>query len=408
MRHSVACAKTIHEVIGIVGISECCICQKLNSTNRVKSILIMAQHSGLSTGIVTTTRVTHATPAAAYAHIPHRDWESSPHHSKDKKVLCPDIASQLLTEGIDFNVILGGGYHNFYQTPDAYTPATNGTRTDGRNLLKEWIDKQEMQSRQYQLIFNRTALLKVNNSETNYLLGLFSGSHMDYEIQRRDQPSLAEMTSVAIQILSRNFKGFLLLVEGGRIDHAHHTNMAKAALTDTLAMENAVLTAVRETDPKETLILVTADHSHGYGIAGYATRRQNIFDIDDTQEADDGMPYLISSYFNGPAAKINQTRENPLKPGRLDDLAMQQALVPLSLATHTGEDVALYSTGPMHQLFHGTIDNTFIAYGTMYALCLEPYKNASHCQQSKGTRNAKQQTISIVLQLSTLFWLQMN
>ncbi|CAH8626508.1 unnamed protein product [Dicrocoelium dendriticum] len=245
-------------------------------------------------------------------------------------------------------------------------------------------------------------------SATAIMCGLFSGSHMDYEIQRRDQPSLAEMTSVAIQILSRNFKGFLLLVEGGRIDHAHHTNMAKAALTDTLAMENAVLTAVRETDPKETLILVTADHSHGYGIAGYATRRQNIFDIDDTQEADDGMPYLISSYFNGPAAKINQTRENPLKPGRLDDLAMQQALVPLSLATHTGEDVALYSTGPMHQLFHGTIDNTFIAYGTMYALCLEPYKNASHCQQSKGTRNAKQQTISIVLQLSTLFWLQMN
>merc|ERR550534_1337431 len=90
---------------------------------------------------------------------------------------------------------------------------------------------------------------------------------MDYEVERRsEQPSLAEMTRVALERLEKGPNGFLLMVEGGRIDHAHHENRAKMAMEETLALEKAVEVAMSLTKREETLTIVTADHSHAVTI----------------------------------------------------------------------------------------------------------------------------------------------
>ncbi|CAH8596520.1 unnamed protein product [Dicrocoelium dendriticum] len=374
--------KAANKVLGITGVPTCCSCRRLNTTSYVKSSLILAQEAGLSTGIVTTSRVTDATPAAAYANSLHRKWEAIPPETAENNTACEDIASQMVKRGLDFNVILGGGYRKFYQNVSSTTPKEPGDRTDGRNLLEEWVSEQHRRGRHWQLIFNRTELLNVNVANTDYLLGLFSGSYMDYDLLRTDQPSLSEMTMVAIDILSKNPKGYFLLVEGARIDHGHHWNTAKIALTDTTAMEDAVLVAVEETDPDDTLLIVTADHSQPYGIVGYGTRDLSVLDVDYTLMGSDGMRYLISSYFNGPGGKVNESRDDPNTPMRFGDKFVQQALVPMVLSTHAAEDVAIYAKGPMGQLIHGTMDNTHVAHITMYSLCLGSYKNAQHCTKS--------------------------
>ena len=108
------------------------------------------------------------------------------------------------------------------------------------------------------------------------VFGLFNESHMQYEADRGNdiagEPSITEMTSKAIDILAQNENGFFLMVESGRIDHAHHAGNAYGALQDTIAFADAIQAAVDMTDPQETLILVTADHGHVFTIAGYPKR----------------------------------------------------------------------------------------------------------------------------------------
>ncbi|CAL8097879.1 unnamed protein product [Calicophoron daubneyi] len=269
--------------IGVTGPVDCCKCTKIPRKNQVKSIFLYAQDRGLSTGLVTTTRVTHATPAGAYAVTQNRDWEMSVPSKLPGTVRCEDIASQLVHHGVNFNVILGGGHSQFYGSPEPETPPVRGKRTDGQNLIRNWISKQAARSRRYAVVFNRTELRLVDTSKTDYLLGLLARSHMQYDLLRNDQPSLEEMTKTAIEILSRNPKGYLLMVEGGRIDHGHHSNKAKIAITETLALEMAVKRSLNLTNPEETLIIVTADHSHAFSLQGYAHRDKSVLDIDDTQ-----------------------------------------------------------------------------------------------------------------------------
>ena len=106
---------------------------------------------------------------------------------------------------------------------------------------------------------------------------------MPYALERdpgpNGTPSLQNMTSQAIKFLSRNKKGYVLMVEGGRIDHAHHDNYAQLALHETAEMDDAVAYAARNTDPADTLIIVTADHSHSFTINGYPARGNDILGI---------------------------------------------------------------------------------------------------------------------------------
>ncbi|THD18126.1 Alkaline phosphatase placental [Fasciola hepatica] len=178
------------------------------------------------------------------------------------------------------------------------------------------------------------------------------------------------------------------------------SSFCRIALTETLAFEGAVNAAVNLTDPQETLIVVTADHSHAYHVVGYASRTRSVLDVDDTQKGDDDMSYLISDYANGPGAVKDQPRGDPLNRGDLmDSNYKQQALVPLKDSTHEAEDVPLYATGAYSHLFRRSTDNTYVAYATMFALCLGPYGDAVHCNRGDRIGTGPSQNTLLVLSI---------
>ena len=215
------------------------------------------------------------------------------------------------------------------------------------------------------------------------MLALFEPDHMKYEIERpadaAGEPSLAEMTTKAISVLKKNPKGFFLLVEGGRIDHAHHAGWAHLALADAVAFDDAVKAALAATNARDTLIVVTADHSHVLSMAGYPSRDNPILGLADDGKgkpahAADGKPYTTLSYANGPGAELpvldsnkkpvvdapRKTREDLTNVDTKAPKFRQQALVPAGSETHGGEDVPIYASGPWAHLFQGVVDQQYI------------------------------------------------
>jgi alkaline phosphatase len=360
--------------------------------NQLTTILELAEGKGLATGVVTTTRVTHATPAACYAHTVERDWEGDADLSPAAQAAgFPDIARQLIefSQGDGLEVALGGGRSKFLPSTadDPEDQGTKGSRLDGRDLTAEWLTKPHAA-----YVWNKAQFDAINPTTTSRLLGLFERSHMEYEADRATdtggEPSLSEMTSKAIDILAKNQKGFFLMVEGGRIDHAHHAGNAYRALTETVEFSRAVKKALEKTDPQKTLIIVTADHSHVFTIAGYPKRGNPILGKviapDEAELSKDlsGLPYTTLSYANGPGytgASNKQpqgSKSFPHEPssstgittGRPDLTAvdttapnyLQEATTPLSNETHGGEDVAIYANGPGAYLFHGVQEQNVI------------------------------------------------
>lgn len=352
--------------------------------NKITTLLELAETKGLSTGIVTTARVTHATPAACYAHTSERDWEADSNKPSDSTV--KDIAAQLIDNygsggiGDGLEVVLGGG--RTYFLPNTVTEpeyAAKGKRKDGRDLTAEWQSKFGGT-----YVWNKAGFDAIDPATTSHLMGLFENSHMQYDTDRPNdtggEPSLAEMTGKALDILEKNKKGFFLMVEGGRIDHGHHAGNAYRALTDAVALSDAVRTAMEKTDPNNTLIVVTADHSHVFTIAGYPKRGNPILGKvvepgkTDFALAADGMPYTTVSYANGPGYHFLTTGgdtvySQPIQAGRFTNLTSidttdeglhQESLVPLSSETHAGEDVAIFAGGPKAHLFHGVREQNYI------------------------------------------------
>jgi alkaline phosphatase len=114
----------------------------------------------------------------------------------------------------------------------------------------------------------------VDATKTDKLLGLFTQSHMEYKLfaDPKTQPTLTEMTAKALEILRKNGNGFVLLVEGGRIDTAHHETTARLALDEAVEFQNAVEYVKKNTNEEDTLIVVTADHSTALTVAGFIVR----------------------------------------------------------------------------------------------------------------------------------------
>ncbi len=359
----------------------------VTAAKSVKTILERAEERGMSTGVVTTARFTHATPAVNYAHIADRDWEADSNLPAGATV--KDIARQLLEfpYGDGLEVALGGGRSYFMPktAADPEYPTQKGRRADSRDLTAEWTAKYNNS----EYVWNQTQFDAVNPARTDHLLGLFERSHMRYEADRKDdaagEPSLAEMTEQAIKILQKNRKGYYLMVEAGRVDHAHHAGNAYRALTDAIALSDAVKKAKHLTNDKDTLILVTADHSHVFTIAGYPSRGNPILGktaVDGVQAKDAlGLPYTTLSYANGPGwtgglqrKEFNPANEgtvaaeyagNKLRPdlSAIDTEApnyMQEATVPMGSETHAGEDVAIYADGPSAYLVRGTLEQNVI------------------------------------------------
>ncbi|OAD61884.1 Intestinal-type alkaline phosphatase 1 [Eufriesea mexicana] len=192
---------------------------------RVPSLINWAQEQGKSTGLVTTTRVTHATPAALYAHTASRYWEDDGKVPSGARTSCKDIARQLLEDepGRNINVILGGGRRHFVPKviQDPEEPDKEGRRLDGRNLIDEWSRNLRLRNVAAKYVANKEQLENVDPRKVNHLLGLFSYSHMDFDVDRNTNgsgdPSLAEMTIKALRILAKNPEGYFLFVEGGDI-----------------------------------------------------------------------------------------------------------------------------------------------------------------------------------------------
>ncbi|NVJ69523.1 MAG: alkaline phosphatase [Alphaproteobacteria bacterium] len=329
-----------------------------------------AEKAGMATGIVSTARLTHATPAAVYAHSPSREWEvDSQLPAEAKENGCRDIAAQILDsmQGDGLEVALGGGRRNFL--PQGMG---KGRRADGRNIPQEWLESRDGSA----YVETASDLHKVDIASTSRLLGLFDDSHMQFEAQRSDdQPDLADMTAAAIKMLQKDDDGFYLMVEAGRIDHGHHGGSAKAALFDTVALSKAVKKALEMVDPEETLILVTADHSHVFTMAGYPKRGNPIFGLvtgpHETEPtlAEDGKPYTTLAYQNGPGA-VKGERPHLTEDIIADPHFRPQALVPTRSETHGGEDVAVFGIGPWSHLANGMLEQNEIFHIMDYALKL--------------------------------------
>uniref|UniRef100_A0A8C5F1V6 Alkaline phosphatase n=1 Tax=Gopherus evgoodei TaxID=1825980 RepID=A0A8C5F1V6_9SAUR len=379
-----------------IGVSAAARHSQCNTTlgNEVVSVLQRAQRAGKSVGIVTTTRVQHASPAATYAHVVNRDWyadASMPAAAVQEN--CKDIAWQLV-HNVDFTVILGGGrkYMTPVETPDPEYPGNtthNGMRKDNKNLITLWLESK--QGARY--VWNRTALLSAaSDPSVTHLMGLFEPGDLKYELLRDStlDPSLTEMTQAAIRILSRNPRGFYLFVEDkwGRIDHGHHEGVAQRALTEALEFDHAIQRAGELTKEAETLTVVTADHSHVFSFGGYTLRGSSIFGLA-PEVALDSKPYTSILYGNGPGYQITATGRPNISSSESGKgpRYLQQAAVPLSSETHGGEDVAILAKGPMAHLFHGVQEQTYIAHVMAYAACLEPYTdcprpNSAHASTS--------------------------
>jgi alkaline phosphatase len=263
----------------------------------LKTVLEMADEAGKATGVVTTTRVTHATPAGYYAHSADRDWEN-------------DIALQCIESGME--VAMGGGASKF--------------SFDNRSLLEEAVPLG------WTVVRNESELAATDPAATERLLGIFTDSHMSYELDRDSavEPSLAEMTETAIEVLSKDEDGFFLMVEGGRIDHADHARDYKRTVVDTVAFDDAVKVSLDyAAENPATLVVVTADHECGGLVLSAIT----------AEYTEGWMPNFGSGAYptNETYADFNILEE----------------------ASHTSTDVPLFATGPIAIEFsRGLIDNT--------------------------------------------------
>ncbi|XP_022916361.2 alkaline phosphatase-like [Onthophagus taurus] len=395
-------------VTGSVDLGNCT--ASLDEKNRIDSIARWFQLDGKKSGLVTTARVTHATPSAIYAHTAHRNWECDvPEYIEETEPMpedCQDIAVQLIQSetGKNLNVIMGGGRQMFFPETETGPEDDAGKRKDGKNLINEWLEQKEKDG------FNETSKYIWNKSElkslpddTDYVLGLFESSHCAYHLDANDEdPSLEEMTEAAINILKKDDKGFFLLVEGGRIDHAHHNNLARKALDETVEFAKAIQKAKEITDEEDTLIVVTADHAHVFTVNGYPSRGNNIFGIADT--ADDNKGYTTLSYANGPGYRGygEDGRPEYTEEELSGKDAHFPAMVPLDSETHGGDDVAIFATGPWAHLFTGSVEQNYIPHAMAFAACVGD--GDTMCLRGSGSHHSAL-SLSIYALLTILYYL---
>ncbi len=322
------------------------------------TLLEAAEHRGMVTGLVATSRITHATPAAFAAHVDARSKEA-------------EIAAQMLEHGVE--VLFGGGQRYFL--PDTL----GGRRRDGRNLLEEARQKG------YVVVTDRAAW---DTLRTAPALALFTPSHMSYEIDRDParEPSLAEMTQKALELLQANQKnGFFLMVEGSRIDHAGHVHDPAAAVREVLAFNEAIATALAfARRDGNTLIVSTADHETGGLSLGREVDGQSIYNwypevlkrvrmsteqmAARTHSFSDAKRFLTEAGISDLTSEEVRLLQESLGDRRTlmdvyGQIISRRALIGWTTHGHTGVDVLVYATGPGAEIFRGLQDNTHIGRG---------------------------------------------
>lgn len=332
----------------------------------VASVIEAAQEAGKATGLISTARITHATPAVYASHVRDRGNENA-------------IATQYLTSGLD--VLLGGGERAFV-SDEKSAVFGEAKREDGENLL------QSFEENGYTIVNNKSELEEATGDK---LLGLFSASHIPYNIDREDNdgvPTLSEQLAKALSIVEKNDNGFVIMVEGGRIDHAGHANDIHSVALETLEFDEAFKTAIEYAEKDgETSVIVTADHETGGLSLGSKNTYDAHFDIIHDVNA--------SSEVIGAALKEAETSEdiktivekytgiNDLtneeidlimsgnladghpssyeREGSFNAVISQRSLFGWTGHGHSGVDVGVYAYGPVVNLLQGFSDNTNIA-----------------------------------------------
>ena len=303
--------------------------------NELESILQAAEKSGKSSGLVATSTVTHATPAVFASHVETRANEK-------------DIAPQLLQNDVD--VILGGGKKYFSED------LLNGAKQDGYEIVS---DAQSLN----------------NIGQTDKLIGLFAEDSLSPELDREltDEPSLQEMTSAAIDVLSNDKDGFFLMVEGSQIDWAGHANDAAWAMKDSEAFESAVDAALEfAKKDKKTLVVIAGDHdTGGMSVGGYGGSGANLeilknvtatgnYMASQINEAQSNIQEVIMHYtgISLTEAEITQIKEASDPALKINSIISEHALVGWTHTGHTGTDIPVYAYGPQAHKFAGLIENT--------------------------------------------------
>ncbi|MEY9091798.1 alkaline phosphatase [Paenibacillus sp. RC84] len=320
------------------------------------SVIEASELAGKATGLVTTARITHATPAVYASHVRNRDNESA-------------IASQYLNDG-NVDVLFGGG-KQFFLSKDE-----KGKRTD-KTIIPDF------EKEGYKVVYDKQGLSSLDG-KTGKALGLFGNSHVDYVLDRTNTvPNLAEMTSKAIDILSANPKGFTMMVEGGRIDHAGHANDLPSVVQEMLDFDAAVKVAM-EFAKKDgnTSVVVTADHETG----GLSLSRDNIYEInvdawDDQQKSSEliggelknaktveDVKALVAKYTGHTDLTDDEAKfilagdgSSYKQEGAFNAVMSKRYLVGWSGHGHSAVDVGVWAYGPIAEKVKGQIDNTEIA-----------------------------------------------
>ena len=327
----------------------------------VATILEAAKLQGKSTGLVATSNIQHASPAGYSSHT---------HNRGDYN----DIAEQQVY--LDINVVLGGGKQ--YLLPKEL----GGKRTDGENLINVLTNKG------YQFVENRNQLAKISSGR---VWGMFANDDMAYEFDRRvlrpQEPTLAEMTRKAIQLLSQNNKGFLLFVEASKVDWASHANDPIGVISDTLAWDNAVKEALAfAKNDGQTMVLAFADHGNGglsignkstdknYDTLPFAALVEPLKRATLTGEgvekllagdlSESNIRFIMNNYYGihdlttEEISAIQKAKKGTLNY-TVGPMISQRSVLGWTTNGHTGEDLFLYAYGPGKP--SGTIDNTELA-----------------------------------------------
>ncbi|MGH9750624.1 MAG: alkaline phosphatase [Candidatus Polarisedimenticolia bacterium] len=308
---------------------------------RLESIARWAKRRGLRAGVVTTARVTHATPAAFYA----------THHDRDAE---REIARQAIDSPLDF--LLGGGRREFGDLTAGNLEGARGR--EGETRRPGW-----------RLVTTAGELRGIRALEAR-VLGLFSESHMPYEAERargtgRDartpavvaedaSPGLVEMVRWALDVLQADGWPFLLVVEAGRPDHAGHDSQARTLVGEMDALDEAVGLAIGRLDPATTLVLVTGDHeTGGVAINGYPTWEEGIWGASLYL----GVRTPVLTFATGPGTGATRAPGGS-GPSGADDLRPSGFVLRDGL--HTGVDLPLYAWGAGSEPVRGTLENTAI------------------------------------------------
>ena len=423
-------------------------CASVSEESKVKSVLKKAHDAGKATGIVTTTRFHHASPGATYLNSVHRKWYTDADIEKrnpefpeqyanalcsEENPSCCDNARQFIYQSKYIDVMLAGGY-DYLIPKDEVSPINTdekdgghkGERSDGMNLRDEWQSLYP----EGKVVVTKNQLANVTNGQK--ILGLFHNKDIPYHLDKNenelnDIPTLAEKTQKAIDsLLATEKDGFYLFVEGGRIDHGHHDSQAIQALEEFAQFDEAIRVAYEheKLDPEETLIVVTADHSHSFAWGAYGWRGYNILG---TAPADiwsqetggdptrDDKPINILGYTNGPGWKGPKKSFDDVSERQdlrdADLLAtdyQQQSGAPMEQETHGGEDVSIIAKGPWSHMYNGIHEQVYVAHVMLRAQCLEPYEDGEHCQESGNsttttTSSSFPNFVNLVLVLTSYF-----